>query len=293
MYSCSDRTMSHSNDPESLHTCDLRCLGPLTFHTTAVGNQVSLSQGARLAERKRSSFHHGLVFSNRPVRVRETVCLRVTGCAPNWHGGLRVGFTTVPPAGRILPPLAIPDLTVKPGHWAAVVPEACCREGAQLEVWVTHGGNVYIQNKNGRAIKLLEGLDLSRRLWAMIDIYGQTCSVLLQGSKKKDIFGTRRSCSPPQGWTQRAPSLCFDYNQVSSPISVSRSDKHGCSCKNHHMSRPDHRQTLDLNSVENCAVCLSKEPEVTLLCGHRCLCFQCAARVIQEFGTCPLCRQKL
>ena len=142
---------------------------------------MSLSQGARLAERKRSSFHHGLVFSNRPVRVRETVCLRVTGCAPNWHGGLRVGFTTVPPAGRILPPLAIPDLTVKPGHWAAVVPEACCREGAQLEVWLTHGGNVYIQNKNGRAIKLLEGLDLSRRLWAMIDIYGQTCSVLLQG----------------------------------------------------------------------------------------------------------------
>ncbi|XP_062307978.1 E3 ubiquitin-protein ligase NEURL3 [Osmerus eperlanus] len=283
---CSDKKMSHRNEPESLHACNLRCLGPLTFHTTAVGNKVSLSQGARLAERTSSSFQHGLVFSNRPVRVRERVCLWVTGCVPKWHGGLRVGFTTVPPAGRTLPPLAIPNLTDTPGHWAAVVPEAYCREGSRMEVWVTHGGNVYIQNKNGRAMKLLEGLDLSRHLWAMIDIYGQTCSVLLQGSKKTDLLGTRRSCPAPQ-------SVYYDFNQVSSPISVSRSDKHGCSTKNHHNSCPANRQTLGLNSVENCAVCLSKESEVTLLCGHRCLCFQCAARVLQEFGTCPLCRQKI
>lgn len=146
---------------------------------------VSLSQGARRADRTGVTFRHGLVFSSRPVRPQERVRLRVELCKLTWHGAMRVGFTNVLPIARALPSLAIPDLTDLPGHWAAPVPETCCLPGSKLEFWVSNGGTVYFRSansrKNCRKHKLLKGVDLSRPLWAMIDVYGQTCSVLLLG----------------------------------------------------------------------------------------------------------------
>lgn len=46
-------------------------------------------------------------------------------------------------------------------------------------------------------------------------------------------------------------------------------------------------------SVNNCVVCLGREARITLSCGHRCLCHHCTTRVLQQFGTCPLCRQSI
>ncbi|KAM6954435.1 E3 ubiquitin-protein ligase NEURL3 [Aplochiton taeniatus] len=224
--------MTRRNSVESVipHSCGFRCLGPLTFHSEAIGELVTLSSGDRLAQRAADSFRNGLVFTSRPVRVRERVRLRVEGCEAGWHGAMRVGFTTVDPVGRALPSLAIPDLTQVPGHWAAPVPESYCLPGSQLEFWVSYGGTIYFRADSGRQNKLLEGVDLSQPLWALIDLYGQTCAVLLLDSKE---------------------------------------------------------------NAEMCVACMSQEASVTLLCGHQCLCFQCTTRVLQEFGTCPLCRHNI
>ncbi|KAJ7994226.1 hypothetical protein DPEC_G00263700 [Dallia pectoralis] len=270
------------------HVCGLCCLGPLTFHEEAVGALVSLNQGARRADRTAATFRHGLVFSSRPIRVRERVILRVERCDLNWQGAMRVGFTAVPPTGRALPSLAIPDLTDTPGHWAAPVPEACCLPGSELQFWVSCGGSVYFKKDNSRKQRLLEGLDLSRPLWAMIDVYGQTCTVVLLRSEKKTVFGNRKSCpAAPRNTCQtcRRPTLPNAYkfvNQISD-------DSHDINISPG-LAKPF---TLDQENTEDCAVCLSQEACIRLQCGHECLCLQCGPRVIQEFGTCPLCRQKI
>lgn len=171
-------------ESKSSHRCGLSCLGPLTFHCQAVGDNVSLSQGCRRAERLGSTFKNGLVFSSRPVRVQERIRLRLEKDLCNWHGALRVGFTNVNPAARSLPlpPMAIPNLTDKPGHWAAPVHESYCQVGTELEFWVSCQGTIYITNNNNSGqFKLLKGVDVSQPLWAMIDIYGQTSSILLLG----------------------------------------------------------------------------------------------------------------
>lgn len=161
----------------------MTCLGPLTFHCNTMGAQVSLSEGGRLAQRTVHTFKNGLVFSSRPVKVRERIRLRVEKDAFIWHGALRVGFTTVSPANRRLPlpSMAVPNLTDRPGHWAGPVHESYCQEGSELEFWVSTGGTVYVRSNDGTRSKVQTGVDLSRQLWAMIDIYGQTCSVLLLG----------------------------------------------------------------------------------------------------------------
>ncbi|XP_028269244.1 E3 ubiquitin-protein ligase NEURL3 isoform X2 [Parambassis ranga] len=263
------------------HKCGSHCLGPLTFHSQAVGVMVHLSQGSRLAERRADTFRNGLVFSSRQVKVNERIHLRVLKDVSNWHGALRVGFTTVPPSDRSLPlpGMAIPDLTRSPGHWAAPVHELCCLTGSELEFWVSAHGSCYVSSKNSMRHKLLTGVDISRPLWAMIDIYGQTCSVFLLGSEQKSLLCTKRSCPsmdplPPPHNTQSTLSP-----------DVSRLSENSDDC----ISCFD----MELPADTFCVVCMVREARITLPCGHRCLCKHCVSKVSQQFGVCPLCRHQI
>ncbi|XP_071390485.1 E3 ubiquitin-protein ligase NEURL3-like [Centroberyx affinis] len=277
---------------ERSHRCGMFCLGPLTLHDQAVGELVSLSQGGRRAERTECTFKNGLVFSSRPVKVNERLRLRVEKCLPNWHGALRLGFTNIPPTARALPlpVMAIPDLTDTPGHWAAPVPETCCYVGSELEFWVSNGGNIYCRMDNGRKYKLQSGVDLSQPLWAMIDVYGQTCSILLLGSEKKQLSGMRKSCPAPKQFPSPDIDSHCNLNHIHNVYSRSGSLSDN---NDNHMSHLTTELPPDSETVKDCVVCMGEEASITLVCGHQCLCSHCADRVIQEFGTCPLCRQDI
>ncbi|KAM3610410.1 uncharacterized protein V6R79_003690 [Siganus canaliculatus] len=267
-----NENINSNSGAETLHTCDLSCLGPLTFHHQAVGDKVYLRRGRRLAERMGSTFKNGLVFSSRPLKIQERVRLRVEKHCCCWQGVLRVGYTSMPPSTRPLPlpPMAIPDLTDRPGHWAASLPESFCGEGSELEFWVSCEGTIYASSNSSGQQELLTGVDLRQPLWAMIDLYGQTCSVLLLGSEKRGLFHTRRSCPAPE---------CH------------------ISTDHHHSMTPDGDECMEVSagngSVMDCVVCLRREARVTLPCGHQCLCQGCAPRVVQQFGCCPLCRVEI
>ncbi|XP_073323306.1 E3 ubiquitin-protein ligase NEURL3-like [Pagrus major] len=278
---CLDMEVPAVAESEETHRCNLFCLGPLTFHCQAVGNKVRLSRGGRLAERTGTTFKNGLVFSSRPLKIQERIRLRVEKDVSNWHGALRVGFTNVSPSARSrpLPTLAIPNLTDTPGHWAARVHESCCRAGTELEFWVSNGGTIYITSTNTSQHKLLTGVDLSRPLWAMIDIYGQTCSISLLGSEKKELLYTRHSCPAPEGLT--SPDVDYSYSLIT--------DGESDDC----MSCLDMEVPADRGSTNICVLCMGREARVTLPCGHQCLCRPCGSRVIQQFGSCPLCRHEI
>ncbi|XP_040898523.1 E3 ubiquitin-protein ligase NEURL3 [Toxotes jaculatrix] len=264
------------------HSCGLFCLGPLTFHREAVGNKVCLSQGGRLAVRTGHTFRNGLVFSNRPVKVCEKICLRVEKHLFTWHGALRVGFTNVPPSARSLPlpSMAIPDLSDSPGHWAAPVHEFYCQGGSELQFWVSHGGSIYVKSNDGMKHKLLKGVNLGQPLWAMIDIYGQTCSIFLHGSEKRKLFVTRRSCPASEPLT--SPDVDNDYLSIFDRPSLFRNIDFS-------ISSPD----MEVPADEACVACMTLKANNTLPCGHRCLCNHCKPMVFLHVGTCPLCRRDM
>ncbi|KAK7934184.1 hypothetical protein WMY93_005080 [Mugilogobius chulae] len=178
-----------------VHKCSAKCLGPLVFHSQTKGECIRLSEHGRCAQRNTDTFKNGLLFSCRSVRVQEKVQLRIDKDSLNWTGALRVGFTTVPPSTRTgdLPCMAIPCLTKLPGHWAAPVEHSLVTSGALLEFWVSDSGSLNVCIDNRVQGKLLSGVDISRPLWAMIDVYGQTCGITLLGSVKKELFHTRKS----------------------------------------------------------------------------------------------------
>ncbi|XP_058492649.1 E3 ubiquitin-protein ligase NEURL3 [Solea solea] len=267
----------------------LFCLDPLTFHSRAVGESVRLSRDCRRAERTGDTFRNGLVFSNRAVKVQERVCVRVEAHSTRWDGSLRVGFTNVPPSAQALPLpcMAIPDLTDRPGHWVDLVHESFCQVGSELMFWVSRGGNVYMKSNSVRKRKLLSGVDLAWPLWAVIDIYGQTRSIFLQGSVKKRGFITYRSCPVPAPAPAPLPSPspalshADNINSLTSSVSILCKTLDECD---------ESRRSEEIPVDKRCVVCLDQEAEITLSCGHRCLCQRCALRIYHQFGTCPLCR---
>ncbi|MEQ2279409.1 hypothetical protein AMECASPLE_009088, partial [Ameca splendens] len=126
---------------------------------------------------------------------------------------------------------------------------------------------------SSRRYKLPIEVDLSQPLWAMIDVYGQTCSIFLLGSEKKDCIFNRTSCSvaeplirPPSSFTPYSALSDYSEDCISS-------------------------LSMEIPAFNGCVVCMVREAEITLPCGHRCLHY--TSRVLVQFGTCPLCRLEI
>ncbi|XP_066500852.1 E3 ubiquitin-protein ligase NEURL3-like [Hoplias malabaricus] len=273
--------------------CGNGCLGPLTFHAEAKGQLVTLSEGGRRASRDTSSFRHGVIFSSRPLRLKEKVCVRIERAVMGWYGALRVGITNVAPGSREVPSLAIPDLTNCPGYWALPVPEYQCLPRSEVTFWVSHGGSLHVKTADGEKLKLRTTVNTCKPIWAMIDVYGQTNTVLLLGSKKKCLWTTQRSCTTP---TVHPTEENCGYTDI--PIEILQRMINAKRLEEQEVQKnpdfPDSQSQYTSNeSMEECVVCYTDIATVMLTCGHRCVCSQCARRVFREFGTCPLCRHQI
>lgn len=192
----------------------------LRFHPEAKGAQVHLDRQRSTACR-RATFHDGIVFSQRPVRPRERVALRVLGHQGGWYGGLRVGFTRLDPAyvsAPSLPPFLCPDLEQQSPTWAAMLPNGCALAGDMVCFWVNRRGWLWAQVNAGPRLLLRKGVRMGAPLWAVMDVYGTTKAIELLGEASRTdwvlpLGGSRDSGGAPP--TSRVPEEPFIHIQFS------------------------------------------------------------------------------
>ena len=156
-------------------------LPALQFHSVHGYNIKLTTEG--IHARRTESFCEGLVFSNRPVRVNERVCIKFTETVTNWGGALRFGFTSHDPVKfrNCLPKYACPDLSNKPGNWVKALYEQYCNAESMLSFYVNENGQVYIcVNGEDKGI-FISGINVDRPLWAVLDVYGNTTAIQLIG----------------------------------------------------------------------------------------------------------------
>lgn len=151
----------------------------MTLHEVH-GDNVRLQDdgsGARRAD----GFRKGVVFSARPLSANERVQVRVTHCCTQWSGVLRLGFTTHDPStmkGNV-PSSAFPNLKNTPGNWVAKLEESLATEGTVLTFFVNYKGDMIVAANGGEENVVLNGIDATRPLWAMVDIFGNTTGIEL------------------------------------------------------------------------------------------------------------------
>lgn len=67
------------------------------------------------------------------------------------------------------------------------------------------------------------------------------------------------------------------------------------SCKKYRSHLKDSHECIDVKeyikniySYDNCCICMEKNPEIILKCGHKCLCKNCYTKILEK--KCPICR---
>ncbi|XP_075438278.1 E3 ubiquitin-protein ligase NEURL3 isoform X2 [Ascaphus truei] len=260
---------------------------PLSFHPHVRGSNISLDSCLRRAERCRS-FHHGLLFSDRPLRRKERLKLQVLQEEPRWHGGLRLGFTTVDPSNletTILPPFACPDLVWNPGFWAVGIPEELCQQGALLSFWVDSKGQALCQAEGElRPRVLFSGVPRKTPLWAIVDVYGQTKAIQLLVPHTPGLWHNlreHRTCEAPRTLHPplETPSACQCRPEEPSTL----------------LCQPEtHNFRLFLEDESTCVICRDRTIDSVLWpCGHCSYCQPCAQRVQRECARCSVCKQNI
>ncbi|XP_025043473.2 E3 ubiquitin-protein ligase NEURL3 isoform X2 [Pelodiscus sinensis] len=172
----------------------------LFFHPSTYGSKIRLYESCQVAERI-DSFHDGIIFTSRPIHLHERVTLKILKKEGPWHGGLRVGFTSMDPLeidASLLPPFACPNLVLQGRTWAAVLPDVCGEEDTVLTFWVDHRGRVFFGRQQGvQDILLLKGVPVRAPLWAIVDVYGHTKAVQLLAPACREFHGRPQGCTEP------------------------------------------------------------------------------------------------
>lgn len=76
--------------------------------------------------------------------------------------------------------MIILDLTSKSGFWAKAFNDAFVRQDAVLCYYVNSSGEVVFEI-NGENRTFFTGVDVTKELWCMLDIYGNTTAIEFVG----------------------------------------------------------------------------------------------------------------
>ncbi|KAM3926078.1 E3 ubiquitin-protein ligase NEURL3 [Leptodactylus fuscus] len=276
-------------------TCSSAAQG-LSFHPRSKGCNVHLDSCCHRAQRN-YSFHDGIVFSNRPLRPREKVWIRILEVEPRWHGALRVGFTSVDPNlidSTALPPYACPDLTNTPEFWAIGIPEEMCMEGEEFCFWVNRKGQALFKKRgNMKPRVLFSSVPKKTRLWVMLDVYGQTKALQLLDAKTKQQFSpccrSGNTESQNLGSHHLRPTVTKEkaVHAPSPELCMKNSTKEDLRTELKNLRRFPEEEP-------DCVICQDRIADTLLLpCGHCSFCKHCVLKFRRQSSTCPLCRQSI
>ena len=148
----------------------------LKFHSV-FGNAVVLEENGVFAARDLEATGDGIIFSRRPIKTNERICLELTqvNC---WLGALRVGVTsrnpdTLDQSG--LPHHVFP--TAAKDVWVRPIREGRLRSGSCVTVFSTKEGELQYSINGDCASLLITGIPTTLPLWLVVDLYGNTTAV--------------------------------------------------------------------------------------------------------------------
>ncbi|OCT89967.1 E3 ubiquitin-protein ligase NEURL3 [Xenopus laevis] len=262
----------------------------LFFHPYTKGSHISLNSCLHQAERQQS-FHHGIIFSNRPLRAKEKLKIRVLKEETRWHGALRIGFTSEDPSTLepcCLPPFACPDLTQLPCFWGAGVPEELCQAGALLKFWFSGDGKVFCQQKGEPCARVLfSGIPKNAKLWAMLDVYGKTKAIQVAGPSQNMC-----QCQSQINKDAQPFGNGHSLEEIAEQTVIPAANLNSCTDTSDWHSQRNFQ--IFLGDDPSCVICQDRMADTLLLpCGHCTFCQYCIEQLQGLSQSCPLCRQTI
>ncbi|MBN3305900.1 NEU1B ligase, partial [Amia calva] len=301
---CSSSSSSSSSNSSSSSSVTNRALrglpSPLDtdlhFHPVR-GSDVSLSTDRTAACIHFLDSSQTLVFSDRPLKVGETLFVEVGHLGLPYFGALLFGMTSCDPGTLRASELpADPEsLLDRKEYWVVYRGFPMPNPGDVLSFTMRFSGEVH-HGLNGASRGRLLCVDSSQQLWAFFSLHGAI--------NRLRILGTVQS-SPPSASPSGSPAGTPDDSDSDLAFSVNRSSS---ASESSLVTAPSSPLSPPLSPVFSppevpaavskngeCTVCFDQEVDTVIYtCGHMCLCNDCGLKLKKQIHSCcPICRRPI
>ncbi|XP_048884426.1 E3 ubiquitin-protein ligase NEURL1B isoform X1 [Brienomyrus brachyistius] len=267
----------------------------LHFHPVR-GSDVILS-----ADRSSACIHfldssRTLVFSERPLRVGETLFVQAGHLGLPYFGALLFGVTSCDP-GTLRPSdlPADPDVLLdRKEYWVVYRGIPTPSSGDVLSFTLLSNGEVH-HSVNGAARGRLLCVDASQVLWVFFTLHGAINRLRILGTVQSSPISSSPSSSPGGTPDDSDSDLAFSVNRSSS-ASESSLVTAPSSPLSPPLSPAFSPLELPLTSRNGeCTVCFDQEVDTVIYtCGHMCLCNDCGLKLKKQISACcPICRRPI
>ncbi|XP_054292512.1 E3 ubiquitin-protein ligase NEURL1 isoform X4 [Pongo pygmaeus] len=273
--------------------------GDLRFHALRAGAHVRILDEQTVARVEHGRDERALVFTSRPVRVAETIFVKVTRSGGARPGALSFGVTTCDP-GTLRPadlPFSPEALVDRKEFWAVCRVPGPLHSGDILGLVVNADGELHLSH-NGAAAGMQLCVDASQPLWMLFGLHGTITQIRILGSTILAERGIPSlPCSPAS--TPTSPSALG--SRLSDPLLSTCSSgplgsSAGGTAPNSPVSLPESPVTPGLGQwSDECTICYEHAVDTVIYtCGHMCLCYACGLRLKKALhACCPICRRPI
>lgn len=197
----------NSLNSQHSHALPARLDGDLRFHALRAGAHVRILDEQTVARLEHGRDERALVFTSRPVRVAETIFVKVTRSGGARPGALSFGVTTCDP-GTLRPadlPFSPEALVDRKEFWAVCRVPGPLHSGDILGLVVNPDGELHLSH-NGSAAGMQLCVDASQPLWMLFGLHGAITQIRILGECPRPR--ARLPPGAPGGWRlQTQPSL--------------------------------------------------------------------------------------
>uniref|UniRef100_A0A1A7XR56 E3 ubiquitin-protein ligase NEURL1 n=1 Tax=Iconisemion striatum TaxID=60296 RepID=A0A1A7XR56_9TELE len=242
-----------------------------------------------------------LVFTNRPLRIGETVFIKVTKSSPARSGSLSYGVTSCDPA--VLRPSDLPynpeALVDRKEFWAVCRVPTPLQSSDILGFLVNQEGEVILSH-NGTNVGMQVCVDNSRPLWMFFGLHGAVTQLRILGSTH---LGDPRATSNPSSPSSSPHTPSALGSGVSDPVlngglcSAAYCSSSGGTTPSSPVSVPK-SPTFPAGREpwsDECSICYENTVDTVIYtCGHMCLCYTCGLKLKKMSNACcPICRRQI
>ncbi|XP_030068311.1 E3 ubiquitin-protein ligase NEURL1B isoform X1 [Microcaecilia unicolor] len=264
----------------------------LHFHHIR-GQDITLSQDRMVASTNWQESSRTLVFSDRALRINETLFVEVGHLGLPYYGSLSFGITSCDPGTLRTNELpADPDFLLdRKEYWVVYRGFSLLTNGDVLNFSILPNGEVH-HGVNGSNRGMLMCVDTSQCLWVFFSIQGVINQLKILGTMQSSTVTISPSGSPGGSQYDSDSDVAFSVNRSSSASESSL------------VTAPSSPLSPPMSPVfpppepqgsknGECTVCFDNEVDTVIYtCGHMCLCNSCGLKLKKQINACcPICRR--
>uniref|UniRef100_A0AAV2LP55 Uncharacterized protein n=1 Tax=Knipowitschia caucasica TaxID=637954 RepID=A0AAV2LP55_KNICA len=272
----------------------------LHFHQLRGANIKTLDEQT-VARSEHAREERTLVFTNRPLRIGETVFIKVTKSSPARSGSLSYGVTSCDPA--VLRPSDLPynpeALVDRKEFWAVCRVPAPLQSGDILGFLVNQEGEVILSH-NGTSVGMQVCVDNSRPLWMFFGLHGAITQLKILGSTHGADTGATSGPSSPSSSPHTPSALGCGGSDLAlngGLCTAAYCSSVGGTTPNSPISLPKSPTfpTGHAPWTDECSICYENTVDTVIYaCGHMCLCYTCGVKLKKMSNACcPICRRQI